>query len=135
MPADPTATAAQPRKVLVVDDNATMRRTFCDWLEKLGYATVEAASGAEGIELFRKEKFDILLTDLMMPGKNGLETIFEIRRIDPTVRIVAVSGAGVSPKGGDLLELAADIGAHVALAKPFQLPELREALKSIGEKI
>lgn len=134
MSPDPSIKSETPRKVLIIDDNASMRLTLSAWLVKMGYTTTEAATGIEGIDAFKREKFDIVISDILMPGKNGLETISEVRSINTQVKIIAISGAGINTKGNNLLELATEIGAHIAIAKPFGFSELKEALKSVGEE-
>lgn len=118
-------------KILVIDDDTLVRRTLCMTLAKMGYAVVEAPTGQMGIVEFKKENPDIVITDVMMPDKNGLETISELRALNPAVRIVAMSGNGPPGAGGDLLDLALDVGAVATLNKPFTIDAIRDVLDNL----
>lgn len=118
-------------KILVIDDDTLVRRTLCMTLAKMGYAVVEAPTGQMGIVEFKKENPDIVITDVMMPDKNGLETISELRAINPAVRIVAMSGNGPPGSGTDLLDLALDVGAVATLNKPFTIEAIRDVLDNL----
>ena len=87
-------------------------------LGRAGYRVTEAGEGAEGLRLQRDEPADLIITDLIMPGKEGLETIMELRRQFPLVKVVAISGGGRN-KAGDYLPVAKKLGANRTLAKPF----------------
>lgn len=121
----------RPCKVLVIDDDTLVRRTLRMTLTDLGYAVIEAPTGQTGLQEFRKERPDIVITDVMMPDKNGLETITELRAIDPHLRIVAMSSNNAS---GDLLDLASDVGAAQTLEKPFTSESVRQVMAEISEK-
>ncbi len=120
-------------KILVIDDDTLVRRTLCAALTKLGYAVTEAPTGQMGMAEFRKDAPDVVITDVMMPDKNGLETISEIRTLNPTVKIIAMSGGG-DRQGQDLLELAKDVGAVATLSKPFDLETIQETLDKVRSK-
>lgn len=117
----------------MIDDDTLIRRMLCGQLEKMGYQVFEAATGQTGLLAFNKEKPAVVITDVMMPDKNGLQAITEIRKLDPATKIIAMSssnGAGTSE--GDLLDLAADLGAALTLAKPFSAADIEAALKQLG---
>jgi CheY-like chemotaxis protein len=107
-------------RVLVIDDDTLVRRTMCAALKKLGYITTEAATGREGVAEYKKARHDIVITDVMMPDKNGLQTI----------RIVAMSGGGTNTDGS-YLELARDVGALATLAKPFTPDDIAQVLAQL----
>ena len=92
-----------------------------------------ATDGIAGLAAQENAAFDLVITDLVMPGKEGIETIIELRRRAPQLRIIAMSGGGHG-KAVDYLELAAKLGAKRTLAKPFSLEQLTatvtEALQS-----
>ena len=101
-------------RVLIVDDSVEMCDILQELLQRQGYDT-KATSG----ERFRAEMaqhFDMLVTDIYMPGREGLEIISEIHRIDPALRIIAMSGGTDYPL---MLRAAAQLGASKTLAKPF----------------
>lgn len=116
-------------KVLVIDDDTLVRRTLCAALTKLGYAVTEAPTGQTGVAEFRKEHPEIVITDVMMPDKNGLETISEIRALNPATKIIAMSAD--SGQGTDLLELAKDVGAAATLSKPFDVQMVQQTMDKV----
>ena len=121
---------ASPR-VLVVDDNKDMRESTRHLLQLIGYPAETADDGQQAIEIQRQRPADILLTDIFMPGKDGIETIAAFRREWPRVKIVAMSGGGeVAVR--DYLSVAPDIGADAILRKPFTLESLEDVLKALG---
>jgi DNA-binding response OmpR family regulator len=86
-------------------------------------------SGEAGIELAAASDFDLVITDIVMPGTEGLETIKQIRRHKPGIKILAVSGGGSSK--GDYLHYAERLGANAALAKPFEPVEFLEVVAAL----
>lgn len=117
----------------MIDDDDTVRRSLFIVLQGAGYEIIEAANGREGLELARVEKFDVIITDLLMPDIDGLETIKELRKIAPDTKIVAMSGGGrVGPS--TYLAMAEKFGAAVTLCKPFSKSELLDALNSLSKK-
>jgi CheY-like chemotaxis protein len=112
-------------KVLVVDDDAEIRDGVRQLLENRGHSVVEAADGEAGIRQLADPEIDVVLIDLLMPTKEGLETIREIRSAHPNKKIVAMSGYGSK----DLyLPTAVRFGAEVFLTKPFTPGELLAAM-------
>jgi DNA-binding NtrC family response regulator len=118
-------------RILIIDDEASIRRPLQILLERAGYEVESAPNGAEAVRLWRERPGDLVITDIHMPGKNGLETIFELRRIAPEARILAMSGSGGTDRL-DVLGQAALLGAVRTISKPFRLEEMllavREAL-------
>lgn len=117
-------------KILVIDDDLLIRKTCRMVLEKKGFVVIEADNGATGLELFREHKPDVTLTDLVMPGKSGLETIAEILEIDPDAKIVAMSGGGSGENERDMMEQAKEAGAMQTVPKPFTPPDLMTAIEA-----
>lgn len=99
-------------------------------LERDGYQTASACEGREGIKLQRQAPADLIITDLMMPGQEGLETIMEIRRLFPATKIIAMSGGG---QGGvlDFLPIATQLGAARTMAKPFTHDQLLATVREV----
>jgi two-component system cell cycle sensor histidine kinase/response regulator CckA len=120
-----SATAAGA--VLVVDDDAAIRSLFYKILARAGYHVMEAADGAQALEAVKKGGVALVITDLVMPEKEGIETIMEIRKSHPQVKIGAVSGAS----GGRYLGTAALLGADAVLAKPVS----EEALVDMARRL
>lgn len=115
------------KTILVVDDEAFMLDLVRKILESAGYRVVTAMSADAGFAAFRGERPDAIVTDLIMPEKDGLELIREIRRADPEARIVAISGGGRSHYI-NALEAAKAFGAREAVRKPFLPNVLLEAI-------
>jgi DNA-binding NtrC family response regulator len=115
-------------RVLLIDDNEDIRMFARHILEAAGFEVVEAADGDKGIRLFRSGGADAVVTDLFMPGRDGLEVIKEISLVSPGVGIVASSGGGY---GGqlDMLPIARHLGAIEILPKPFRPAQLLAAVE------
>jgi DNA-binding response OmpR family regulator len=108
-------------RILVIDDDELLRRFVVALLERRSYNVTSTDSGETGIKLAGEEDFDLVITDIVMPGTEGLETIKQIRRHKPEMKILAVSGGGSSK--GDYRHYAERLGANAALAKPFEPAE------------
>jgi CheY-like chemotaxis protein len=120
---------SQPR-ILLVDDNDAIRTVLRRLLARSGFDVVEARNGVEALAAHRAQPADIVVTDLIMPEKEGLETILELRRMQPRLRIIAMSGGG-RVRAQDYLKLAAALGASRTLAKPFSEAELLKAIQDL----
>lgn len=114
--------------ILIIDDDQSLRDSLHRALRGNGYTLMEAAEGGEGIQVVKSHPVDVALVDLFMPGKEGLETIGELRRSHPGITIIAMSGGG--KKGHmDVLKAAKLMGARRTLAKPFTREQLLEAVE------
>jgi CheY-like chemotaxis protein len=122
--------AKRTLRVLVVDDNRDMRESTRHLLRLMGYDAEVAMDGQQAMEIHRARPAQVLLTDIFMPGKDGMETIEAFRRQWPEVKIVAMSGGG-SVATRDYLSMAPDIGADATLRKPFSLENLQQVLDSL----
>lgn len=109
--------------ILTIDDEAGIRQNLAAYLEDCGYRTLTAADGSEGMEIFRRERPDVVLCDLRMPGMDGLEVLGHIRAESPDTPVIVVSGAGTL---GDVVE-ALRQGAWDFLTKPVQDMEFLES--------
>lgn len=107
--------------VLVIDDDPQIRSWLRDLLDAEGHHVVEAGDGNEGLACFHRSHPDLVVLDIYMPNKDGLETILLLRNIDPDVKILALSGGVI--KGYDVYTPAKRLGAQVALVKPFGAKE------------
>ena len=117
-------------RILIIDDNAPMRHMLRQALEWAGYEVVEAADGRAGIQLQHTMPADVVITDILMPEQEGLETIQELRHAFPTTKIIAISGGGYIGKY-NYLTMAARLGAQRALQKPFGLQEMFNAVQEM----
>lgn len=113
-------------RVLVIDDEEVMRRLMVRVRTHLGHEVETASDGAEGLNKFHEGEFDTVLTDLLMPTRDGMETIHELRRAAPGLRIVATSGS-FDPLS-DEVRIAKAVGANFVLEKPFGMKDVANAL-------
>jgi len=117
-------------KILIVDDELPIRCMLREMLEQDGHEVSEAENGAVAQHCFREARFDLLITDLVMPEKNGLNLILDIRKEWPNVRIVAISGGGGITGRFEYLPIAKLVGAACILEKPFRKEQLQSAVQS-----
>lgn len=119
-------------KILVLDDEPSILLMIKKMLEKAGYEVIVASNGKEGMRLFERENPDMVISDIIMPEKEGLETIFELRRMHPDLKIIAISGGGrISPDG--YLPGAKLLGANMVFQKPLVQKEFLNAVASLLE--
>jgi DNA-binding response OmpR family regulator len=115
--------------VLLIDDDDLVRGMLTKALTNAGHKVTEAADGQQGIEVARSASFDIVVTDLVMPVQEGVETIMTLRRERPRLPIIAISG-GVS-RSKLYLDIAGKIGARRILPKPFTPKELLALIEQV----
>lgn len=118
------------KRILVIDDDWQMREMMHQALERAGYEVVDAANGKIGLNLHRDKPVDLVITDLIMPEKEGIETIRELRKDYPELKIIAISGGGRASAEG-YLSVAKTIGADRTLSKPFDLKNILETVKEL----
>lgn len=116
-------------RILVIDDEQLARFTIREILESAGHEVVEAKNGVEGISLQKSRSFDLVITDIIMPEKEGVETVMELLRDSPALPIIAISGGGRT-RNLDFLKIAEQRGAKKILPKPFSEEELLDAVKT-----
>ncbi|MDH4088638.1 MAG: response regulator [Nitrospira sp.] len=110
--------------ILVIEDHASVRRLLAQVLKDAGYQVFEAATGREGLERFREQPMDLVITDLEMPEMTGLEVILALTRAVSNVKVIAMSG-----HSADELQKARLMGARQTFAKPLDLPALLNAVQ------
>lgn len=119
--------------ILIIEDDDAIRSLLVTFLSAAGHTVREAADGNEGLRQYRAQPADLVITDMVMPEKEGLGTIMELRREYPQARIIAMSG-GLAHNAGLYLHMAERLGAVRIMRKPFRLDELEtiiaEALAS-----
>lgn len=118
-------------KILVIDDVEAIRLAMSIVLEKEGHEVFQAGDGLEGIRRLRETSVDLLITDVLMPGADGIEVIKEVRQIAPGLRVIAMSGGGNRLPAGFSLKMAQAFGARAVLYKPFENAELVETVRSV----
>ena len=117
-------------KILVIDDDELVRSTVAAALEHAKHEVVQASDGQEGVNTFQGGKFDLVVTDIIMPEKEGIETIIEIRQRDPQVKIIAISGGGRT-SNQIFLDVAKKFGAVDVLPKPFTPKQLVTMVQTV----
>ena len=118
------------KRILVIDDDRDVRICILDNLEAAGYSVFGADNGNTGIAIFRSDPVDLVIVDLFMPEKEGIETIIELRRGFPDLKILAISGGIPGYGPDDFLHIAQKLGADGSLDKPFTMQHL---LSVIGD--
>jgi DNA-binding response OmpR family regulator len=119
-------------RILIVDDNEDNRLTMAKLLELGGHEVAVAADGEKALSLQKAAPFDLLITDIFMPDKDGVETIREFHQKYPATRIIAMSGGGSFTV--DYLTLSLEIGADKVLKKPFDADALESAVRELLRK-
>lgn len=117
--------------ILVVDDEKSVREMLKNALESAEYEVLEAVNGLEAIEIYKKTPTDLVIIDIIMPEKEGIETIIELRRNYPDIKLIAISGFG---EESPYLMMAKHLGADFILDKPFSLEEILDKVQVLVEK-
>jgi CheY-like chemotaxis protein len=117
-------------RILVIDDEAAIRYTVQLLLEDSGFTVEVASNGREGVAAFRANPPDLVLTDILMPEQEGIETIMQIRREFPKTKIIAMSGGG-RMGNTDFLTIAKGLGADATIAKPFETEDLIDLVQRL----
>lgn len=118
------------RKILIMDDDEQILSLLSRSMELAGFAAATAANGREGQRLLEKQPFDLVITDLIMPEREGMETISYIKKHFPKMKIIAISGGGrIGPE--TYLPAALELGADLAFTKPFAMDELLNGVRGL----
>ena len=112
--------------ILVIDDDALLREFIMEWLRRAGHEVTALSSGAKADEVLQHARFDLVLTDLYMPSKDGLETISVVKRRAPETPVIVMTASRDDPA----MRLMMLLGATALLQKPFQETELEAALQA-----
>jgi CheY-like chemotaxis protein len=115
--------------ILVIDDEAMVRHTLTQVLEHGGYEVQCAQEGRQGLQAFRKRRPDLVISDIIMPAMEGIETIMELRILSRDCPIIAMSGGGRFRKV-EFLAIAKHLGATATLSKPFEIEDLLHTVAS-----
>lgn len=115
-------------RILIIDDETQIRSMLRLMLERVGYEVIEAADGMEGIRQYKDNPTDLIITDLIMPNKDGIGMMIELKKEFPRVKIIAMSGGGVNRPEG-YLDGAKKLGATRTLTKPIDRDKMLNAVK------
>ena len=117
-------------RILLIDDDEQVLDMLYESLTREGYDVLRASNGEKGLRLYRQKPVDLIITDIIMPEKEGIETIIELRRDFPDVKIIAMSGGGrIGTK--DYLHLAKIFGVQRTFTKPVAREQLLDAIKAL----
>lgn len=123
-------------RILVIEDDTNFRQFLSELLIVTGFDVVNAASGELGLQAFEIHEPDIVITDIVMAGMDGLEVIRRMKEKLPTTPIIAMAGSNADGRGDGFLSLALMRGADAVIAKPFNLDDMRSTLtRLIDEKL
>lgn len=123
--------SAVPLVIAIADDMPEICAFVRECLKAAGHEVVCAANGAELRRLARGQRLDLVITDIMMPESDGFEVIADMRKLNPHIRIIAMSGGGKTMNGGDCLRVARTLGADAILAKPFNTSQLVSTVETV----
>jgi DNA-binding NtrC family response regulator len=118
-------------RIVVIDDEENIRFFVSEALTSSGYDVACASDGNKGLEIIDKFKPDIVITDILMPNKEGIETIPEIKQRHPEIKIIAMSGGG-RIKGENYLKLAERLGTDATILKPFKIHNLLDIVAKLS---
>ena len=120
--------------ICLIDDDQGIRDTLTRILRRLGHEVKPAGNGREGLDLVAKNKFQIVITDIIMPEVEGIEVVRSIRQSDPDMQVIAMSGGG-RVGNTDFLKMARSLGANELVYKPVTKTQFMEALNKCLERI
>ena len=118
-------------RILVIDDDELVLESVQIVLEDDGHEVGVAENGKVGLELLGQQRFDLVITDIFMPEKEGIETLIDIKQADQSIRVLVISGGGRDAEQIMYLEQAEMLGADATLAKPFLTSELKQAVNRL----
>ncbi len=117
-------------RILIIDDDVKFLKMLRQMLEHAGHTVLDAPNGKIGAQLFRDDRTEIIITDIFMPEKDGIELIRELKKEFPTVGIISMSGGGRKSEF-NYLEMAEMLGADRSFAKPFERQEMLDAIQEL----
>lgn len=117
--------------ILLIDDDDSFRASLRMALVHFGHQVIEARNGEEGLALFRDAGADLVITDIIMPEKDGMEVLLALHKLQSAVKILAISGGGRFAAAKNYLQTAKALGAAQILAKPFTTDSLQAAINEL----
>ena len=124
----------QGRTVLVVEDDPDLLKLITTAFARAGFKAYSARNGRLGVQLLRALKPDLMVTDIVMPEKEGIATIIEAKAAAPNTAVIAISGGGAYGRSENFLQWAEELGADEAMAKPFPMSQLLTAARVVLDR-
>lgn len=118
-------------RILVIEDHDQLREALEEMLVRAGYDVMTAAGGDEGVTLYRKKPPDVVITDIIMPNKDGTEIIFDLQRNFPAVKIIAITGGSQGNAEDYLRAITSITNVARTFSKPFAMGEMLRAVKEL----
>ncbi len=119
-------------QILIIDDDSDFRRMLIRMLKQADHEVVEASNGEEAMKIYQKDQTDLVITDIFMPEKEGIETVKELRENNPKVKIIVMSGGGANLKFSYLDQMKL-MGVQKTFEKPFVTEDFLKAVKELLE--
>lgn len=119
-----------PQRILLIEDDEPVRIIFAKLLAQHGYSVAEASNGRAAMEQIQQAPVQLVITDMIMPEMDGMETIVALRRLYPGVKIIAISESGLGPAENSL-KIARALGAHKTLVKPLDSQQIISAVQEV----
>jgi two-component system, chemotaxis family, chemotaxis protein CheY len=116
--------------IIIVDDEELIRSLLRKSLVRLGYKVIEAENGITALEMINEEKIDLIISDLVMPEKGGIELLMELNNLFPDIKKIAISGK-LPTDNQALSDLAERFGVDAVFSKPFEIFDLLKVIKSL----
>ncbi|MDH5572891.1 MAG: response regulator [Gammaproteobacteria bacterium] len=117
--------------ILIVDDETSVNTLLGNALEKEGHTIFSADNGVKGLSIYNSNNIDLVITDLVMPEKGGIEMIMDLKKQKPDIKIIAISGGGGITGRFDYLPIAQLVGASHVISKPFELSDIRSQVAQL----
>jgi DNA-binding response OmpR family regulator len=123
------------RHILLIDDDESLRKALSRILQRNGYQVTTAVNGRQGIDMFAMDRFDLVITDMFMPDRDGLDVVLQLTEHNPAVKIITMSGGSQSMGENQFyLDASRDLGAMRSMKKPFSNDELLFAVEALLER-
>ncbi len=119
-------------QILIIEDDTDFRQMLNIMLKQAGYDVIEASNGKEGLKMYDHNRVDLVITDVFMPEKEGLQTLFELKEQNHNVKVIAISGGGTRERY-NYLDSMKDFGAQKVFTKPFVTEEFLAAIAKLLE--